>query len=160
MTKPIHTHDATVKGISLNQIAWLLPVTLLVHQLEEYIGEFPLWYSNLLNAQLSNQDFLVINGIGLFAFTVFAWSYFVNKNKLVLASLGVLVFVNGILHLLLSIFTFTYSPGTISGVVLFIPLGIIIFKRIMPSLRDQEKIIAIASGILVLFTVSLIAFNI
>jgi len=68
--------------------------------------------------------------------------------------------VNGIVHALLSLFTLTYSPGTISGLLLFIPLGIIIFNRIMPQLRKAEKIIAVTIGIFVLFSVSLIAINI
>ena len=149
-----------MKAPSPNQMAWLLPTTILVHQLEEYFGEFPQWYSNLLNAQLSNQDFIVINGVGLFVFTVFALSYIFNKNNLILVAMGTLVFVNGMIHLFLSIFTFSYSPGTISGVVFFIPLGIIIFKRILPQLYQGEKIIAIAIGIFVLFIVSMIAINI
>ena len=141
-------------------MAWLLPTTIFVHQVEEYLGQFPLWYSNLLNAQLSNQDFLLINGVGLFVFTVFALSYFFNKNNLILVALGTLVFLNGMIHLLLSISTFSYSPGTISGVVLFIPLGFIIFKKILPQLRRVERIIAVAIGIFVLFTASMIAINI
>lgn len=149
-----------MKAPSPNQIAWLLPATILVHQLEEYFGQFPLWYSNLLNAQLSNQDFIAINVCGLFIFTGFSLSYIFNKNSLILVALGTLVFVNGIVHLLLSIFTFSYSPGSISGVILFIPLGIIIFKRILPQLPKHQRALAIAIGIFVLMTVSMIALNI
>ena len=141
-------------------MACLLPVTILAHQLEEYFGHFPLWYSNLLNAQLSNQDFIVINSVGLFIFTVWSLSYLFSKNNLILVALGTLVFVNGLLHVLLSIFTFSYSPGAISGVVLFIPLGIIIYKNVMPLLSPPKRIIGIAIGVLVLFMVSLIAMNI
>ncbi|MBT8306334.1 MAG: HXXEE domain-containing protein [Maribacter sp.] len=149
-----------MKALSPNQIACLLPVTILVHQLEEYYGQFPLWYSKLLNAQLSIQDFIIINGIGLFIFTAFALSYIFYKNNLILAALGTLVFVNGTIHLLLSVFTITYSPGTISGVVLFIPLGIIIYRKIFPKLGEGERIMAIAIGVIALFSVSLIAMNI
>jgi len=149
-----------MKALSPNQMAWLLPITILIHQLEEFFGEFPLWYSDLLNVNLSKQDFILINAIGLFLFTSISLSYFFNKNKIILVALGTLVFVNGILHTLLSLFTFSYSPGTISGLFLFIPLGIIIFKRIMPLLRGTEKIIAITIGIFVLFMVCLIALNI
>ncbi len=149
-----------MQALSPNQIAWLLPITILIHQLEEYFAHFPLWYSNLLDANLSEEDFILINAIGLFLFTTISLSYLFNKNKIILVALGTLVFVNGILHALLSLFTFTYSPGSISGLILFIPLGIIIFKRIMPHLRRAEKIIAITIGIFVLFMVSLIALNI
>lgn len=149
-----------MKALSPNQMAWLLPATILVHQLEEYFGQFPLWFSNLLNAELSNQDFILINGVGLFVFTAFSLSYIFNKNNLILVAMGTLVFVNGIMHLLLSILTFSYSPGAISGVVLFFPLGILIFMKILPKLRESERIIAIGIGIFVLFTVSMIAVNI
>ena len=146
--------------LSPNQMAWLLPVTIFVHQLEEYFGHFPLWYSNVLNAQLSNQDFVVINSIGLVVFTVWSLSYLFNKNNLILVALGTLVFVNGLLHFLSSIFTFSYSPGAISSVVLFIPLGIIIFKSIMPKLPQGKRIFAVALGIFILIVVSMIAMNI
>ena len=149
-----------MKAPSPNQMAWLLPATILVHQLEEYFGQFPLWFSNLLNAELSNQDFILINGVGLFVFTAFALSYIFNKNNLILVAMGTLVFVNGIIHLLLSILTFSYSPGAISGVVLFVPLGIIIFMKILPKLRESERIMAIGIGIFVLFSVSMVAVNI
>lgn len=146
--------------LSPNQMAELLPVTIFVHQLEEYFGHFPLWYSNLLNVQLSNQDFIVINSVGLFVFTIWSLSYLFNKNNLILVALGTLVFVNGLMHFLISIFTFSYSPGAISGVVLFIPLGIVIYKNILPQLSPSRKIVGIAIGVLVMFMVSLIAMNI
>lgn len=158
--KKVRTNENTMKAPSAKQIAWFLPATILVHQLEEYFGQFPLWYSNLLNAELSNQDFIVINAVALFIFTIVALSYFINKNNQILVALGTLVLVNGMSHLLLSIFTFSYSPGTISGVVLFIPLGVIIFKKILPLLPLGERIIAISIGVIVLFTVSMIAINI
>ena len=86
-------------------------------------------------------------------------SFVFNKYYPILVALGTLVFVNGLTHLLLSIFTFSYSPGTITGVVLFIPLGIIIFKKIMPRLSHAEKFNAVAIGIIILITVSTIAYN-
>jgi hypothetical protein len=149
-----------MKAPTPNQIAWLLPAAILVHQLEEYFGHFPIWYSDLLNVQLSNQDFIVINTVGLFVFSVLSLSYLFNKNNLILVALGTLVFVNGLMHPLISIFTFSYSPGTISSVVLFIPLGLIIYKRIWPQLHRGEGIVATVIGILIILTASIIAINI
>ena len=79
---------------------------------------------------------------------------------MIMVALGTLVFVNGIVHLLLSVLTLTYSPGTISGVVLYIPLGRIIYKQILPLLSDQEKTLSIVSGVLILVLVSIIASRI
>jgi hypothetical protein len=149
-----------MKTFSPNQTAMLLPLSLLAHQLEEYFGKFPIWYSNLLDAQLSDQDFIMINVIGLLLISGFSLSYFFNKNNLILVALGTLIFVNGIIHLVLSIFTLSYSPGVISGVILFLPLGTSIYLRILPKLEKKEKIAAISIGLLLLFSVSMIAMNI
>lgn len=143
-----------------NQIAVLIPLTIFLHQLEEYFGQFPNWFSNLMNAQLSNQDFIVINSVGLFVFTLFSLSYFFNKKNTILVSLGTLVFVNGVTHITLSVFTYSYSPGVITSIILFLPLGILIFKRILPKLNPLEKIISIGIGIIILIIVSMIAINI
>lgn len=149
-----------MKTLSCNQIAWLVPITILIHQVEEYLAQFPAWYSNLLNANLSNWDFILINAVGLLVFTTISLSYLVTKNKFTLGILGAFIFLNGVIHLLLSMFTLSYSPGTISGLVLFIPLGIIIFKKIFPVLNQTKKIMAFAIGLLVLVTASMIATNI
>lgn len=149
-----------MKTLSPNQMAWLLPITLLIHQLEEYFGNFPLWYSNLLNAELSNQDFILINGIGLFFISVYSLSFLINKRNFVLVAMGTLVFVNGIIHLVITIFTLTYSPGTISGALLFLPLGTIIYQRISPQLSSGDRLVAISIGIMILFAASMIAMNI
>jgi len=134
-------------------------MTLLVHQAEEYFGQFPVWYSNLLNVDLSNRDFLVINSIGLIIIAFLSLSYLLIKSKMLLVALGTLVFVNGLVHLVLSLFTLSYSPGVVSGVVLFLPLGAIIYKQILPQLPENERIMAIAIGIISLFAVSMIAMN-
>ncbi len=160
MTDIPHIDKKKYKLLSPIVLAWLLPVTIFIHQLEEYFGEFPAWFSNLLNAELSNNDFLMINGIGLFIFIAIALIYTFSKNNMLLVALGTLVFVNGMTHLIASILTLSYSPGTISGTLLFIPLGIIIYKKILPLLKESEKIIAITLGIISLLAVSIVAINI
>ena len=50
-------------------------------------------------------------------------------------------------------------PGAISGVVLFIHLGNIIVIMIMPRLRENERIIAIVTGIIVLFIAGMIVLT-
>lgn len=143
-----------------NQIAWMIPTVLLIHQVEEYLGKFPQWYSNFLNVQLSNRDFIVINSIGLFVIAGVSLSYYFNKSNFILVALGTLIFVNGWVHVLASLFTLVYSPGAISGLMFFIPLGFIIYKKILPQLKPGEKVMAVAIGIFALIVVGTIASNI
>ena len=76
------------------------------------------------------------------------------------AALGVLFFSNGIIHLVASIFTALLSPGTISGVIVYISLGILMFKKILPLLPGQQRYLSVATGIILHIIVSVIAFNI
>ena len=154
------TIASKTKFPSPNYIAWMIPIVLLIHQMEEYFGEFPQWYSNVLNVQLSNQDFIVINSIGLFVITIASFSYYFNKSNFILVALGTLIFVNGWVHVLASLFTLAYSPGAISGLILFIPLGFMIYKQMLPKLKSGEKVMAITIGVLALLIVSTIASNI
>lgn len=142
-----------------NLISFLLPAALLAHQLEEYYGGFPLWYSNQLNVDLSNNDFIYINTIGFILITTLSISYFLHKSNFILVALGTLMFVNGIIHSAFTLFTFRYSPGTITGFILLIPLGIVIYKQILPEMKESERALAILVGIIGLFTVSMIAMN-
>lgn len=152
-----------MKKLTALQAAWLLPITYSIHLLEEYFAGIglPLWLSNLLGTNLSDSDFIIINSVAWVFMVVFATAYNLgHKNNMIMVALGTLVFVNGIVHLLLSVLTLTYSPGTISGVVLYIPLGRIIYKQILPLLSDQEKTLSIVSGVLILVLVSIIASRI
>ena len=104
--------------------AWplLFPATFLAHITEEYFGGFPAWSAQWLGFKLTPTGFLELNAA--------AWTcMFVGS---VVATLGprwlvvpfaTATFVNGCAHLLLTIATRTYSPGVITGTLLWIPLG-------------------------------------
>lgn len=141
-------------------LAWLLPSALLTHQVEEYAGGFPQWFSTLLAANLSNSDFILINAVGLFLAVALSVAYYVTKSGVPLVALGTLAFVNGSTHLLASLVTFTYSPGTLSGTVLFLPLGFLVFRNVYPSLSSGERFAGVVIGLVMLLAASTIAMNI
>lgn len=143
-----------------DKLAILLPLSIFIHQVEEYLGGFASWFSRILGVQFSNQDFLLINGIGLILFVLLSLTYFLNKNKLILIVLGTMVFVNGLIHFFFTVITRIYSPGTISGVFLFIPLGVVIFHQIIPETPKGKNIVAIAIGLSILFIAAIFASSI
>jgi uncharacterized membrane protein SirB2 len=83
-----------------------------------------------------------------------------KTSNSILIALGTLLFVNGVVHIAASLLTVTYSPGTISGVIVYIPLGILIFKNIFPLLPEQQRYFSVATGIILHIIISIIAFNI
>ena len=141
-------------------IAWLLPFTYLIHLAEEfYAGEgLPVWFSDFFNTSLSVDEFITINlfGFGLITFFAIIYSLGLRLN-LVLLAFGTLVFMNGLVHITASIFTVSYAPGTISGFFLYIPLGIVTFKKILPQLSGVSQILGILIGILIHIMVTGIA---
>ena len=142
---------------------WLLPCSYALHIIEEYFADkgLPQWLSDLFNADISNSDFIIINSTALAAVIIFACvhSLFKEYNVFFLA-LITLFFVNGILHLALSAITLTYSPGTFTGVMLYLPIGVFLFKKIRLLLTARERSTGIALGIFIHLVVVIVALNI
>lgn len=151
-----------MKRLKPVHIAWFFPLTFLIHIAEEFYAGvgLPIWYSNLFNNNLSTDIFIIINATGFALVVLFALMHSLGiGSKLVLVAFGSLVFVNGLLHLGASILTVSYSPRTISGLFLFIPLGIITFKKVLPQLPRQDKIIGISLGIFIHILASGVAMS-
>jgi hypothetical protein len=150
-------------GIIPRYLVWLLPFTYSLHIVEEYFagGGLPNWFSNVFNATISNDDFILINTIALSGVIAFSIIYqFFKQNNVLFLALVTLFFANGIIHLLSSIFSLTYSPGTVTGLILYIPVGIFLFKRILPLLSYNQRVTGISIGIFIHIIVAIIAFNV
>lgn len=137
-----------------------MPAALLAHQLEEYFWHFPKWFPSLLSADLSNEDFVIINAIGLLIVIAVSVYYRFTRNPMIPVALASLFLVNAGAHLLGSIFTISYSPGSISGLLLLLPLGILIIKNYSPQLSSSQNLVAIVTGIVALIIVGLIGRSI
>lgn len=129
---------------------WLFPLTYLLHGLEEYTcGEtFPVWISRLARVEFTSHAFLVLNALALAAM-VAAVSLAITKPRLrwLLAALGVIVAVNGALHALGSLVTRSYSPGLLTGVLLWLPLGVLTLGECRRSLSVAALRLGILAGI-------------
>lgn len=144
-------------------LAWFLPIAYLIHLVDEYFfGEgFSSWFSEVFGAGLSVSDFIIINTIGLAAMILIVILY--NKNlvsNFFIAAPGTTLFINGLVHIAASIITASYSPGTISAVIVYLPLGLVIFKKIYPMINPEQRMISIAAGIILQIIVAITAMNI
>lgn len=149
--------------IKPKQIAWFLPAAYLLHLLDEYFsgGGFHIWFSGIFDVSLSLNDFILINSIGFGAAVATAVLYNFDKvNNFIIAAFGSLFFINGIVHIVASAVTLTYSPGTISGLLIYLPLGWLIFKNIFPLIPEQQLVLSVAAGIIIQVAVALIALSI
>lgn len=111
---------------------WLFPLTYLIHATEEYFGGegFYRWVARLTGRGMTPEQFISINSFAwvLMVVTILALRKTPSVRWLTI-SWATVVFINGVAHLLGSLWTNTYSPGAVSGTLLWMPLGAATFYR-------------------------------
>ena len=110
---------------------WLFPATYVVHIAEElWAGEgFPCWISTIADTTPATAtQFLVWNLVGLMLMIVATLWARNSVGDWLLTILGATVGINGIAHVLASAATGTYAPGTVSGLLIWIPLGTVTLR--------------------------------
>jgi hypothetical protein len=136
---------------------WLFPGTYLVHFIDELVsaGGLPAWMARLGLAPMSTKQFVGASLLAIVAMTVTAWGVRKGKPDWLVFALTAIVVVNALFHLTLSFATRSYSPGTASGVLLWLPLGAAILWRgsIHPSRRSLTIGLIIGIGVNVMIGV-------
>ncbi len=139
----------------------LLPTAYLLHLLEEWFGGegFASWTMRALGAPVSPTRFIVLNSI--------VWPLFAVLTLLAmrrprvawfLTTFGALIVINASLHALGSLATASYSPGLITGVLLYLPFGGIAVADGLQRLPHQTFVAAIALAVAIHAVVAFIAF--
>lgn len=140
--------------------AWLFPVSYLVHIAEEYWGGFPAWIARFWGVESSLSNFLSWNGGAWIMMTVGVILVLGTKSyRWLLVSFGTVVLINGLVHAGASVLTRSYSPGLISGLLLFIPLGAITLLRARAGVNRRTLRAGIIIGVLMHAAVVLLAFG-
>lgn len=138
----------------MSLLSWSLAGAASIHVIEEFAfpGGFKAWwcaYKPDIAASVSNRFLIIINGI-LIAFSVIVALAVSAPGNGVAAwlTLAALLFSNAIFHIIGAIQTRRYSPGMISGIVLYIPLAIYGFVYFLRSGQASmgTALIALAIG--------------
>jgi len=107
----------------------LLLAAYVVHFAEEWYGEITIWAEEALGYAVSIERLLFINGIAFVLFAVgTVASIRVARITWFTVSFATVLGLNGALHALASLGLGQYSPGTITGLVLYIPLSILALR--------------------------------
>jgi hypothetical protein len=143
------------------QLVWLLVLSYLLHVIEEWLGNFPEWLARIDGDGVSRQAFVVINAIALVVMIAGARAAIRREAYGWIAiGIGTLLLVNAVAHLLGTLYTGVYSPGLITGIVLYLPLGQLTLLRAWSQAHDGLFAAGVAAGLAVQAAVSLIAFSI
>ena len=139
---------------------WLFPLAYGLHIAEEYAFHFPAYVANISGRHMSNSQFLFLN-------TIF-WLLTVAAIVVVLArpsqawlviTLAAVLGINAVVHLLGSIVTATYSPGTVTAALLYVPLVVYALRRVLPHVSRGLAMRAVALGAAIHAGVFLLAAN-
>ena len=132
---------------SIGLWVWLFPLAYGLHIAEEYWLHFPDWVSHLSRSFVSNPQFLFLNGgfwllmivsvVAIRARTSLAW---------LIATLAAILGINAALHLLGSLVTRTYSPGSITAAFLYTPLVLYAFRQVLPRIARGIALRAVGLG--------------
>ena len=131
---------------------WLFPATYLIHAMEEYWGGegFYRWMKRIVGWEMTPSEFVNINTT---AWLLMIGSILVFRRtpsiRWLTIGFGTVVLINGFAHLAGSILTGTYSPGVVSGTLLWIPLGVITLGRGWRGATRRSFISGVLVGLII-----------
>lgn len=114
-----------------------------------------------MGADLSLNDFIAINAVAFSLVGIITMLFLLKRIPLtpVLVIVTVLT-INGVIHISTSLWTASYSPGTITGSLCYLPLGWVTWQKVIPGVSAGVVRLAILGGVLIHVLVILLALNI
>jgi len=104
----------------------LFPATYLIHIAEEYwAGEgFYNWISRVAGGNLTAERFLALNAVAwVVMLTLCLLAAIYPEMRVIVIAFATVTLLNGLAHISGTAITLSYSPGLISGLFVWIPLG-------------------------------------
>jgi hypothetical protein len=144
----------------LGRLPWLLPATHLVHAAEEYFGGFPGWFNRVTGASLTPERFLELNALFFLAMVIVVAVALSSRPLLgLLVPLATVILLNAALHLGGTLITGVYSPGSITGVLVWAPLGATLLAKLRKDVSRPAFALGVGAGLVVHGLVSLAAIR-
>ena len=130
---------------------WLFPATYALHIREELWGGegFTAWMARVAGVELAAGRFLVWNAVALLLMAAGVWlTLRFERLRWLLLSYGVAFLLNSLSHLAAALYTASYSPGLVSGLLLWVPLGALALVRLGKTLGRRRRRAGLLVGLL------------
>jgi hypothetical protein len=103
---------------------WLYPATSIVHFGDELFvgGGFYTWVTSIGGVRVTMARFAFATVVAFVSITIASWVARRRYDWLLFA-LAAIILTNALTHLVGSLATHSYSPGTVSGLLIWLPLG-------------------------------------
>jgi hypothetical protein len=127
---------------------WLFPVTYALHVAEEHLLDFPEWLSAEMGVPLASGEFLLLNAFGLSLMSLSIAIALPNPRRYawLFAGLASTLVLNAVTHAAACVLTASYSPGTASAVLFWLPMSFVVFRRCAPALAGWRLAASVAGG--------------
>jgi hypothetical protein len=144
----------------LGRLPWLLPLTHLLHAAEEYFGDFPGWFNRVAGSSLTPERFLELNALFFLAMVIVVGLALSFRPLLgLLVPLATVILLNAALHLGGTLITGVYSPGSITGVLVWAPLGATLLVKLRKEVSRPTFALGVGAGLVLHALVSLAAIR-
>jgi hypothetical protein len=151
--------SASTLHVSEAGYLWIFAAVLVIHLTEEFCGGMRSSDRDKLHGlDLSRGGFIRTNlvaVVGLIAISVTAVK--MGFPQFLLVSLGTFILVNGARHAVKSVREITYSPGLITGILVFLPLGVLTLIRLEPMMSLVRFAAAMLAGLTMQLGASFVA---
>ena len=125
----------------------LFPLAYGLHIAEEYAFHFPAYVENVTGRNFSNSQFLLLNAVFWLLMTATVVVVLARPSRMWLViTLAAILGINAMAHILGSIVTATWSPGTVTAALLYVPLVVYALRRVLPHVRRGLAARAVALG--------------
>lgn len=140
-------------------LLWLFVPAYLIHLAEEWFGGFPAWVALLVDRPVPETAFVAINAVALMLMIIgLRAATRAEANGWMAVAVATIVLVNTFLHFVGAVLTSSYSPGLISAVVLYVPLGSLTLMRALDQASRAQLARGIQTGLVIHAIVSIAAF--
>lgn len=132
--------------------AWFLPAAYVVHVAEEAFGGHGLmeWMADGGGVRLSLAAFLGLNVAGAGVVTLAAWAARRSTiGRWLLVAGAAIILVNGIWHIAICGMTRSYIPGVLTGLLLYVPAGGMLLRRMRRLVSPRLFVSAAVAGMLI-----------
>jgi uncharacterized protein with HXXEE motif len=129
---------------------WLFPITYLIHITEEINGGegYSAYLERLRGIHITPDRFMLAQIIGLVLMVVgILVARRLNFPNLFNVVLGTTVLVNGLTHTVQTLYHREYVPGLVTGLLIWLPLGVVTLVQFRKSLSTPRYLLATALGI-------------
>lgn len=131
-------------------LLWLFIPAYGIHVAEEWFAHFPVWIGRVVGGALPAAAFFAINGVAM-ALAIIGVRAAVSREDRgwIAVAIATIALVNTLAHLGGSLLTSSYSPGLISAIVLYVPLGLLTMVRAGEQAEGRQVTQGVAAGVVI-----------